>query len=92
MIQMTQTGSGAMGKLPEFRNEMPMAYDNEKAVATKQNSTTHGNFSAQFFPLAENYGRALTNALRTLDFAIKSEKRLCISSVGQLFKLVSLVV
>ena len=58
-----------MRKLHELRNEIRGHATNEKkAVAIREARTTHGNFRAHFFHLAEGCDQALVTVLSILDF------------------------
>lgn len=61
-----------MRRLHELRNEIRgHATHEKKAVAIREARTTHGNFRAHFFHLAEGCDQALVAVLRALDFELE---------------------
>ncbi|WP_415383878.1 hypothetical protein [Pseudomonas aeruginosa] len=60
-----------MRKLHELRNEIRgHATHEKKVVAIREARTTHGNFRAQFFHLAEGCDKALVAVLEAMDFEL----------------------
>ncbi|EOS9987578.1 hypothetical protein ACN5ZH_004332 [Pseudomonas aeruginosa] len=61
-----------MKKLHELRNEIRgHATHEKKEVAIREARTTHGNFRAHFFHLAEGCDQALIGVLKALEFEME---------------------